>query len=55
MKQALHIFAKDARHFWPEISISVVITAVFAWIYPNYWKAQIDPSAMEIRNLQQLA
>jgi hypothetical protein len=55
MKQALHIFAKDARHFWPEILVSVAITAVFAWIYPNYWKAQINPSAMEIRNLQQLA
>ncbi len=37
MKQALHIFAKDARHFWPEILLSLVITAVFAWIYPSNW------------------
>ncbi len=39
MKQTLHIFAKDARRFWPEIAISIVITAAFAWIYPNQWLA----------------
>ena len=37
MKQALHIFAKDARHFWPEILVSLAITAAFAWIYPSSW------------------
>ncbi len=37
MKQTLHIFAKDARRFWPEIVISIAITAAFARIYPNQW------------------
>lgn len=37
MKQALHIFAKDARHFWPEVLVSLVITAAFARIYPINW------------------
>jgi len=38
MKQALHIFAKDARRFWPEILVSLAITAAFAWIYPSSWR-----------------
>lgn len=37
MKQILHIFAKDARHFLPEILVSLAITIAFAWIYPNEW------------------
>jgi hypothetical protein len=37
VKQILHIFAKDTRHYWPEILLSVAITAAFAWIYPNWW------------------
>jgi hypothetical protein len=37
MKQTLHIFAKDARRFWPEIAVSLAITAAFARIYPNQW------------------
>ncbi len=37
MKQVLHVFAKDARRFWPEIAISLAITAAFARIYPNQW------------------
>jgi hypothetical protein len=37
MKQTLHIFAKDVRRFWPEILISLTITAAFAWLYPNQW------------------
>jgi hypothetical protein len=39
MKQVLHIFAKDVRHLWGEIFLSVAITAAFAWIYPNQWLA----------------
>jgi hypothetical protein len=39
MKQTLHIFAKDARRFWPEIAISIVIAVAFARIYPNQWLA----------------
>jgi ABC-type transport system involved in multi-copper enzyme maturation permease subunit len=37
MKQILHIFTKDARHFLPEILVSLAITAAFAWIYPHQW------------------
>lgn len=37
MNQILHIFAKDARRFWGEISLSVAITAAFALFYPQQW------------------
>ena len=37
MKQVLHIFAKDVRHLWGEVLLSLVITAAFAWIYPTHW------------------
>lgn len=39
MKQILHIFAKDARHFLPEILVSLAITIALAWTYPNQWLA----------------
>ena len=39
MKQTLHIFAKDARRFSPEIAISLALTAAFARICPNQWLA----------------
>jgi hypothetical protein len=37
MKQILHIFAKDTRRFWPEISISLALLATFVCIGPNLW------------------
>jgi hypothetical protein len=37
MKQAWHIFAKDVRHFWPEIAATVTIAALFAWIGQFEW------------------
>jgi hypothetical protein len=37
MKQIIHIFAKDSHHFWPEIVVSLAITAAFTWIYPTHW------------------
>ncbi len=40
MKQTLHIFAKDARRFWPEIAVSLAIAALFVRIYPNQWLTQ---------------
>jgi hypothetical protein len=40
MKQILHIFAKDSRHFWPEIFVSVALLATFVWIEPSTWLAQ---------------
>ena len=55
MKQALHIFAKDARHFWPEITVSLVITAVFAWTYRYTWMADMVPGIPKLQYLQKLA
>ena len=55
MKQALHIFAKDARHFWPEIALSVAVTALFAWISPFAWKAQTGPFTPQLEILRPLA
>ena len=37
MKQALHIFKKDAHRFWPECLISSALVAAFAFIYPHQW------------------
>jgi hypothetical protein len=37
MKQILHIFAKDSRHFWPEILISLALVGALVWIYPSTW------------------
>ena len=38
MKQVLHIFRKDSRHFWPEILIYFAILAAFVLIYPSQWQ-----------------
>lgn len=40
MKQILHIFAKDARRFLPEIVVSLAITVAFTWIYPYQWRSE---------------
>ena len=37
MKQAIHIFLKDARYLWVEILISLLVTAGFALEFPNTW------------------
>jgi hypothetical protein len=37
MKQIVHIFAKDSRHFWPEIVVSLAAMAAFTWTYPHHW------------------
>ena len=39
MKQILHIFAKDVRHLWGEIFLSIAITVAFTWTYPSQWLA----------------
>jgi hypothetical protein len=39
MKQILHILAKDARHLWAEILLSVAVTAAFAFACPTNWRA----------------
>jgi hypothetical protein len=48
MKQILHIFAKDARHFWPEILISLALLMTFVWVEPSTWLVQIRPHAMAV-------
>ncbi len=42
MKQILHIFAKDARHLWIEILLSIAVTAAFALACPASWRAAIE-------------
>ncbi len=37
MKQILHIFAKDSRHLWLEILISVGLTAALGATSPHFW------------------
>ncbi|MGD0859689.1 MAG: hypothetical protein ABR912_10240 [Terracidiphilus sp.] len=42
MKLILHIFAKDTRHFWPEILVSLAVIAVFVWVCPIEWLSNDD-------------
>ena len=37
MRQALHIFGKDVRQFWPQIVLVVMITAMFAYADIESW------------------
>jgi hypothetical protein len=37
MNQILNIFRKDTRRFWPEIVLSLAITAALVWIGPYQW------------------
>jgi hypothetical protein len=37
MNQIVHIFRKDTRHCWPEILLSLAITAALVCIYPLRW------------------
>lgn len=39
MNQVLNIFRKDTRQFWPEILLSLAITAALVCIYPLRWSA----------------
>jgi hypothetical protein len=39
MNQIVHIFRKDTRHCWPEIVLSLAITAALVCIYPLRWLA----------------
>jgi hypothetical protein len=41
MKQALHIFRKDARRFWPEILVSMAALVALIWICPYTWRAAL--------------
>jgi hypothetical protein len=46
MSQILHIFKKDARHFWPEVLASLVITAIFVKTYPDTWATGFHTSRL---------
>jgi hypothetical protein len=48
MKQVLHIFRKDTRHFWPEIVASIAITLAFVLVTPSTWKI-IDDQLLQSR------
>ncbi|MFZ0038607.1 MAG: hypothetical protein WAK91_14350 [Candidatus Acidiferrales bacterium] len=37
MDQIIHIFKKDVRHHWLEISVSVALLVTFAWLEPSNW------------------
>ncbi len=39
MKQVLHIFAKDMRHLWIEIAVSLTITCALVLVFPQRWSA----------------
>jgi hypothetical protein len=40
--QAVHIFRKDVRHLWPEITLHTAILITFAWAAPQIWLGQAD-------------
>jgi len=42
MKQALHIFLKDARRFWPEILLSLLVLSIYVSIQPSLWTGHVD-------------
>jgi hypothetical protein len=46
MKQILHIFRKDTRHFWPEILLSLVAAVAFVFTEPHRWQYQFDQSPL---------
>ncbi|HEX4039215.1 MAG TPA: hypothetical protein VHX37_14250 [Acidobacteriaceae bacterium] len=61
MKQAIHIFAKDARRLWLEIAVVLAVTALFAWLYPQTWMPTRSYASMgmeagvSVRNTSALA
>jgi hypothetical protein len=61
MHQTLRIFRKDCRHFWPEITTVLALTAVYVWIYPAQWipgSAALLPTnrgALDVHHRQLLA
>ncbi len=45
MRQALHIFKKDARHLWFEVTVVLVVTAGFAFTGAHRARWLVDPGA----------
>ena len=50
MKQITTIFKKDARHLWPEILVTIILTAALVRIYPYTW-APSEPSAIVLQQV----
>ena len=40
--QILHILRKDVRHLFPEITVSISLVALFAWVAPAGWPEYIN-------------
>ncbi|HET9742924.1 MAG TPA: hypothetical protein VFQ00_09245 [Terriglobales bacterium] len=40
MKQVLHIFRKDVRHFWKEIGLWLAVLVAFTWNAPRSWQPE---------------
>jgi len=51
MNQALHIFKKDVRHFWPEILLSLLVLSIYVCVQPFLWTGHIDFRAQEMRDV----
>jgi hypothetical protein len=49
--KTLHIFLKDARHFWGEIFLSLAITAAFVAVDPYLWANQTDSRSQMLKVL----
>jgi hypothetical protein len=43
--QTLHILRKDVRHLYPEITVSLSLVALFAWIAPAVWPGYLTKMA----------
>jgi hypothetical protein len=46
MSQVLHIFKKDARHLWPEVLASLLLTGIFVKTYPQNWATGYNTSRL---------
>ena len=51
MNQIITIFKKDARHLWPEVLVTIILTAALVRIYPHTWA----PPERSVIVLQQVA
>jgi hypothetical protein len=47
MRQALHIFRKDVRHLWLEISIALTATGAFTFVVARGSQSLNDPAAVQ--------
>ncbi len=50
MNQIITIFKKDARHLWPEVLVTIILTAALVRIYPYTW-APPEPSVIVLQQV----